>query len=365
MVCSAVLRCVLNLASRLKQGLAVSLLPTLLLANASAALAAFPQCPSIGLSSGCAVLVTINPSGSLTLQFDRSVPPFDGDDDALVGVVNKSGATVFGITLRGRGIFDFDGDGTGSRVGTGGATGYEGPGTSFTIIDINSGIVNFTDAGLANNESRWFSLEGGPTGIKLTASVTIDPGHGTADCPFGRTGATGPTKFSSNSSPPAQLLEYKLAWQIATSLQFILFQRGYTVKKTKINEVECPRYAERDEVANKARSNIFISIHLDGLENQSVGGTSSLYNSSKSASQTLARLTAAAVSNALNTINRGPLARDDLAVLKAGATMMAAVMSEVATISNAGGDELIMSNDASIKIAALAIADALDSYLNQ
>src|SRR5258708_5614499 len=78
------------------------------------AYALFTQCPPIGLSAGCAFLITINPDGSLTFQSDPSIPPFDGVEDELIGVLNRSGATVYGISLSGPGIFGFDGDGANS-----------------------------------------------------------------------------------------------------------------------------------------------------------------------------------------------------------------------------------------------------------
>src|SRR5258706_1273012 len=92
-------------------------------------------CPAIGQSSSCSVLITIQPNGQLTFQVDALVPPYDGEEDVLVGVINRSGATVYGIQLSGNGIFDFDGDGAG--VGT-----YAGPNTSFTVQDVNTGTVN-------------------------------------------------------------------------------------------------------------------------------------------------------------------------------------------------------------------------------
>src|SRR4051812_39479620 len=55
------------------------------------ALAGFPQCPKIGYSDGCAILIDIQPDGSLKVRTDPSVPPYDNIEDTLVGVVNHSG----------------------------------------------------------------------------------------------------------------------------------------------------------------------------------------------------------------------------------------------------------------------------------
>jgi hypothetical protein len=123
----------------------------------------FNQCPAIGASPSCAVLITINPGGSLSFQQDPSVKPFDGIDDQLVGVVNNSGTVASSISLSGPDIFGFDGDGAGSVFPGGpfGSTGYEGPQTNFAITDVNNGTVLFLN-GLPNDTSRWFSLEGPP-----------------------------------------------------------------------------------------------------------------------------------------------------------------------------------------------------------
>src|SRR5690349_17791167 len=81
------------------------------------------QCPAIGQSPSCSILITIKPNGSLSFQTDPNVPPFDGIEDVLVGVINQSGATVFGISITGNDIFGFDGDGVGAFIGNLGPTG--------------------------------------------------------------------------------------------------------------------------------------------------------------------------------------------------------------------------------------------------
>lgn len=317
----------------------------------------FLQCPPIGLSSSCAVLIVINPNGSLRFLTDPSVPPFDGVEDTLVGVQNNSGATVFGISITGPGIFDFDGDGAGS----GGS--YEGPNTSFTLKDSNSGIVNFTGNGLANNQGLWFSLEGAPSQVRLTSSVTIDPGHGTINCPKGRTGATGPTNYT--TPPVGHLQEYVLTMSVGLQLQASLSAAGYQVTMTKTNVAACPTYAERTSIANKAHSNMFVSIHFDGVSNPTVNGTSVLYPSQKTSAQQLASFIVNQIAYNLGVSNKGVIIRNDLAVLRATMSHMTSVLAEVATISNVGGDEDKMHNPASIGLAAGSIFAGIDAFVNQ
>jgi PKD repeat protein len=132
----------------------------------------FTQCPAIGLDKSCGLLITINPDGTTSIAGDPTQPPFDGIEDTLVGVVNNSSLTVQIIPISSSStipIFAFDGDGICSGFYNGtpagcpfGPTGYEGPNTSFSISDGNTGTVNFP-AGLAPGKSTYFSLEGAPS----------------------------------------------------------------------------------------------------------------------------------------------------------------------------------------------------------
>jgi hypothetical protein len=134
--------------------------------------ATLSQCPAVGADSGCAILIVINPDGSVTLQTDPSQGPFDGVEDTLIGVQNNSPVVVTSLTLTGvttpDATFDFDNDGLCDQTPPPplplgcpfGPTHYEGPGTSFTNIsaDKATGTVNF--AGIAPGGSAFFSLEG-------------------------------------------------------------------------------------------------------------------------------------------------------------------------------------------------------------
>ncbi len=141
---------------------------------AVAAPPAFNQCPAIGFDSGCGALITVNADGTSSVQFDANQPPFNGINDTLVGVVNNSGAPLSGLALSGellgQGIFGFTQHGLCVAVsGTGavpppdgcpfGSTGYEGPGTSFSVTDATDGLVQFT-GGLASQGAAYFSIHG-------------------------------------------------------------------------------------------------------------------------------------------------------------------------------------------------------------
>lgn len=338
---------------------------TILIVCSSAA-HAVGQCPAIGQSPSCSILITIRPNGSLSFQTDPNVPPFDGVEDVLVGVINHSGATVFGISLTGDSIFGFDGDGVGSFIGNLGPTGYEGPGTSFSPIDDNHGTVNFT-SGLSDNGFIWFSLEGAPTQVRLSQRVTIDPGHGSSCTAIHQAvGAIGDTNFPSTSPPAGRLMEDNLTVAVANQLSARLQNEGFDVHLTKTDTVSCPTLLERGAIANKARSNIFVSIHYNAPRFNFFGigsGTIGLYNSAKSSSTTLAGQLASAVSSAVGVSNRGTEARDDLAVLKPTVSRMTAVLVEVGRLS--APDEDIIHNLASIANAASGIDSGINSFLNQ
>lgn len=328
----------------------------------SAAWAGFPQCPTIGLSLGCAVLITINPNGSLTVSVDASVPPYDGVEDTLVGVLNNSGATVFGIALTGSGIFGFDGDGANNGN-------YAGPGVFFALKDGNSGTVNFTN-GLDDKKSMWFSLEGPPSSIKLSHTVTVDPGHGGLSCADGGTklggdtGATGPTKFT--TAPVGHLTEHELALSIGLKMQTLFTGVGDTVTMTRTTAV-CPSLKERVEVANNANSNVFVSIHFNGVDTASVNGTQVWYQDKKISSSQLATFGVNAISTALGTSNRNikRSGKDGKNLYVVNNTRMTAVLLEVAFLTNVGGDETIMHRASATADTANASYSAIEQFLNQ
>src|SRR5204862_6250219 len=113
--------------------------------------APFTQCPSIGASASCAILILISPDGSVSALSDPRVGPFDGADDTLVGIENQSSTPITSLALSSsQDIFGFEGDGicSGFYANTPpgcpfGPTGYEGPNTGFTVVDAFHGTVNF------------------------------------------------------------------------------------------------------------------------------------------------------------------------------------------------------------------------------
>lgn len=154
--------------------------------------------------------------------------------------------------------------------------------------------------------------------------------------------------------------------QVASFLNNVLKAQGFDVQLTKADPVTCPTLLERGAIANKARSNIFVSIHYNAPTFNFFGigsGTIGLYNSAKSSSTTLAGLLASAVSSTVGVNNRGTKARDDLAVLKPTVSRMTAALVEVARLS--APDEDIVHNPTSLPAAAAGLNAGINAFLNQ
>ena len=188
--------------------------------------AAFPQCPAVDHDTGCQFLITVTNSGVQVAQ-DPSQGPYDGEDDALIGIQNGSSKAISAIPLSAENtLFGFENDGlcspgtppvapgcvvlpknssgtatahpgspcppeieacgfpppAGEPLGvtfTSGingygangdaVTGYEGPTSWFSSIATTSqsGVVNFSPA-IAPGGSTYFSLESPPTGKSIT-----------------------------------------------------------------------------------------------------------------------------------------------------------------------------------------------------
>lgn len=77
----------------------------------SAASAAFTQCPAVELDTSCQFLVTVTDTET-TVAGDPAQGPYEGADDALIGVQNSSSKPVSSIPLSAEiELFGFEGDG--------------------------------------------------------------------------------------------------------------------------------------------------------------------------------------------------------------------------------------------------------------
>jgi len=149
--------------------------------------AAAAVCPTTtNTNSDCGYIITIGPGGVLTGAAVPGANPYDGSDDALIGVINNSGGTYnSSFTLMGSGngggIFAFDGDGICTFVtcSYNNPTGYEGPLNTFANINGVGDTGDVVIAGLLDGSSTYFSLEGSPAsfgGSIIVGGATPLPG---------------------------------------------------------------------------------------------------------------------------------------------------------------------------------------------
>jgi hypothetical protein len=144
----------------------------------------FPHPPDPS-GTGCNVVITIAANGTASLAITDSVP-YENAEDIIVGVVNNSASPVGSLSLTGTDIFGFEGDGicvynfpgngycsAAAKAGTD-PQDYQGPTSTFTHSNNNSGTVNFSPSIAANGGTTYFSLEGVPT--DLNAIVGVGPG---------------------------------------------------------------------------------------------------------------------------------------------------------------------------------------------
>ncbi len=207
------------------------------LAGAPASEALFTQCPPVDKDTGCQFLITVTDAGS-SIAEDGTQPPYEGEDDALIGVQNGSSRPIGALPLEAPGLFAFEQDGMcdpgsppvpsgcvpvpGTPAGTtcngGGGyncsfapppgepsnviepqntsgpawpngdhqNGYEGPTSWFTVPpeQLAAGTVNFSPA-VAPGASSYFSLESPPSASALKVG-TPSTTSGTPGAPGSR-----------------------------------------------------------------------------------------------------------------------------------------------------------------------------------
>ncbi len=79
--------------------------------GATSASAAFTQCPPVDLNSGCQFLITVTDSET-TVESDPTQGPYEGADDALIGIQNNSSKTIASLPLSAEDeLFGFENDG--------------------------------------------------------------------------------------------------------------------------------------------------------------------------------------------------------------------------------------------------------------
>jgi hypothetical protein len=141
------------------------------IAPAGASAAAFTQCPPVDLDTGCQFLVTVT-DAETTVASDAAQGPYEGADDALIGIVNNSSKPVSSIPLSAEDeLFGFENDGICSPGGVPVAPGC-------VILAQNAAKEKPLEAGKPCPSSFdtecGFEPVGMPSGLTFPEGVTIN-----------------------------------------------------------------------------------------------------------------------------------------------------------------------------------------------
>lgn len=184
--------------------------------------------------------------------------------------------------------------------------------------------------------------------------IAIDPGHGGCDV-----GAIGPTGVT----------EKNITIRVSQELQRLLVARGARVVMTRSEDIEVSPKRDkasdveelqaRCDIANKAKADIFISIHMDSFTNSTPSGTTGYYYSKGTkAGARLSKCLADGVTEALSTGNRGSKSCNFYVVKH---TDMPATLVELAFISNEK-EERLLNSETGIRKAAAGLVSGLESF---
>ena len=184
--------------------------------------------------------------------------------------------------------------------------------------------------------------------------IVIDPGHGGED-----SGAIGPSGVTEKS----------ITLQIAKEVERMLKEAGAKVTMTRTTDTEVsPKHRQatdvdelqaRCDVANKAKADIFISIHMDSFTSREASGTTGYYYTKGSAaSKRLAAAIQSELVGQLKTTSRG-IKTCNFYVVKH--TKMPATLIEVAFVSNPKEEKLLTSKKG-VQKAAIGIVNGISDF---
>jgi N-acetylmuramoyl-L-alanine amidase len=183
-------------------------------------------------------------------------------------------------------------------------------------------------------------------------TIVIDPGHGGSDS--GAVGAKG-------------VMEKNITLAISKYLQGLLTDAGAKVIMTRTSDIDVARPSAeaveelqaRVDVANRARADLFLSIHMDSFSSSDAKGTSTYYYAKGTpASQRLADLVRSGIIEQLGTEDRGTKTCNFYVVKH---TTMPAALAEVAFVSNPVESQLLNTTDG-VKKAAQGIYNGISRY---
>ena len=187
--------------------------------------------------------------------------------------------------------------------------------------------------------------------------IVIDPGHGGED-----SGAIGPSGVTEKS----------ITLQIAKEVEKMLKEAGAKVIMTRTTDTEVsPKHRQatdvdelqaRCDVANKAKADIFLSIHMDSFTSREASGTTGYYYTKGSAaSKKLAASIQSNLVSQLKTTSRG-VKTCNFYVVKH--TKMPATLIEVAFVSNPKEEKLLASKKG-VQKAAIGIVKGISDFFGE
>ena len=205
--------------------------------------------------------------------------------------------------------------------------------------------------------------------------VAIDAGHqakGNSEKePIGPGSSTMKAKVAAGAEGiSTKLPEYKLTLSVSQKLRRILEERGYKVIMIReSNDVNLSN-AERAEIANKSGASIFVRVHANSLDNNSVHGTLSMCQTAKNRyngnlhakSDSLSKKITDYVCAATGFKNRGVQETDSMSGIN-WCTIPVTII-EMGFMSNPEEDQKMAQDDYQELIAA-GIANGIDAYFNE
>lgn len=200
----------------------------------------------------------------------------------------------------------------------------------------------------ATNPSLSYSLTQGLKG-KI---IAIDPGHGGSD-----SGAVG-----------ASSQEKNITLAISQRLQTLLADAGATVIMTRTTDVDVygpyagavEELQARANVANAAKADVFVCIHIDSFDSPNAGGVTAYYNSKTPYDYSLAKYIHAENMAATDFPDRGVQTANFYVLLH---TNMPATLLELGFISNPSEEQALNTPEQQQKFAE-SIAKGLADYFN-
>jgi hypothetical protein len=169
----------------------------ILLVGPSVANAAFTQCPPVDLNTSCQFLITSTDAGT-TVEGDPTQGPYEGADDALIGIVNNSSKAISSIPLSAENeLFGFENDGICSVTKR-----PSGP-SGCLVLPENAGKVKQVEVGKECTEVTFeicgfLPPKGEPAKVSFESSIGVIGFGGEEDA---ITGYEGPTSWFTNIAP--------------------------------------------------------------------------------------------------------------------------------------------------------------------